>query len=327
MTWCKTFGLCSTKQQTHRSFKTKFLNPLKNVNIWLCYVVIIHLCSVTPAEIFQSLVTKPGYWQKTKPPKFQISFVTEMMGAAVDVNTTAIFQDKPWDSHSFPCVIHHAPVSEALYITIKRHQMTAPSCFYNQGLQDNILRLVCIADASLCSDHLIHKAVSRKKDRYECLYCPSHRLSHCYLSLHDIVSCSFASSVWSLSTFVYFFTGVLEPSGNSGIVLWKTWMCASVPLTLMLIKISLEYRTDFLNFLQKKCENPCFSAQIPKSMRIIPTNLLENDHNLVLVFQSLVSLATSTSSFWGILEHLHSISSVCWGLPVCGHAPTFRVEF
>lgn len=99
------------------------------------------------------------------------------MGAAVDLNTTAVLSGQTlrlsfisqYDSSYTRCLKH----------STKRHQMTAPSCFYNQSLQDNILCLVCGADASLCSDHLIHKAVSRRKDRYECLHSPSHLLSHC----------------------------------------------------------------------------------------------------------------------------------------------------
>lgn len=141
------------------------------------------------------------------------------------------------------------PVSEALYINTKRHQMTAPSCFYNQSQQDNILCLVCAADASLCSDHIIHKAVSRKKDRYECLYSPSHRLSQCKLSLRDTASCNFF-----LAACGHFCVFVLQEVCLIKVVFaLKAWF----PLPFMLIRMRMGYRTELISLLQKQLLKPC----------------------------------------------------------------------
>lgn len=176
----QTFWLCLTKQQTHRSFEKKILNLFIIINIWLYYVVIIHSCSLSPAVMFQSLVTKLGWWHKTKKnPNSNLLYHLDdgcccwfkYHSCIIRTNTETLIHFPVW------FIMH--PVPEALCSNTKQHQMTALSCFYNQSLQDNILCLVCGADASLCSDHLIHKAVSRKKDRCECLYSPSHRLSHC----------------------------------------------------------------------------------------------------------------------------------------------------
>lgn len=147
----KTFWLCSAKQQTHRSFGQNSLTFWKNIYIWLYCVVIIHLCSEDPAVM--------------KEKKKQISNLLYHIDDGCCCwfkYHSCILWTNPETPIHFPVLFIMHLVSETLYINIK-HQMTAPSCFYNQSLQDNILCLVCGADASLCSDHLIHNAVSGKK--------------------------------------------------------------------------------------------------------------------------------------------------------------------
>lgn len=147
----KTFWLCSAKQQTHRSFGQNSLT------FWKKHLYLTVLCSNYTLVLSGSCCDE----RKKKQISNLLYHIDDGCCCWFKYHSCILWTNPETPIH-FPVLFIMHLVSETLYINIK-HQMTTPSYFYNQSLQDNILCLVCGADASLCSDHLIHNAVSGKK--------------------------------------------------------------------------------------------------------------------------------------------------------------------